>query len=137
VDINLANGKTLAEGVAFLEQLDLTKQSAVLTEKLADLYSAQGKPSSAVQTYSDALTLDPSPQQRIRLRLTLGEKLIALNKESEAYLNYQTFLAESADYPDKMSVYRKLLELAQKLNKPADVQRYETVLTNGSGATKQ
>jgi len=113
LDINLANGKQLAEGVAFLEQLELTKQSAVLSEKLADLYSAQGKPSSAVHTYAEALNLDPSPEQRVRLRLTLGNKLIALHREAEAYDAYQALLRESPNYPDKSAVYLKLLQLAQ------------------------
>ena len=63
-NLNLAIGKPMAEVVALLEQIETTKHSAVLTEKLADLYAAQGKPSSAVQTYALALGLDPSPQQR-------------------------------------------------------------------------
>ena len=135
-DINLANGKSLAQGTAYLEQLDMTKTSAVLTEKLADLYSAQGKPSSAIQTYEEALKLHPSPQQRIRLRLTLGEKLSGLKLESEAYTNYQALLEEAPDYPDKSTIYRTLLPLAQKFNKTADAQRYESALNNGAGDAK-
>jgi len=74
----------LAEAIAYLEGVATTKESAVLKEKLADLYAAQGKPSSAVLTYQQSLNLDPSPQQRIRLRLMLGEKLAALNRNEEA-----------------------------------------------------
>jgi len=37
----------------------------------------QGKPSSAIITYQRALTLNPSPEQRIRIRLTLGENFCA------------------------------------------------------------
>ena len=62
--------------IALLEELGPTKESAVLSEKLADLYAAQGKPFSAVHAYVQALKLDPSPQQRLRLLLTLGEKLV-------------------------------------------------------------
>ena len=132
-DLNLANGKSAAEGIAYLEQLSLTKQSAVLTEKLADLYAAQGKPSSAVQTYEAALNLRPSPQQRVRLRLTLGDKLLALQREAEAYTDYQALLAESPAYPEKAAIYHKLLPLAQKLDKKADVQRYEAALNREAG----
>ena len=64
----------MAELVALLEQLETTRRSAVLTEKLGDLYAAQGKPSSAVHEYRQALQLDASPQQRVRLLLTLGRK---------------------------------------------------------------
>ena len=97
----------------------------MLSEKLADLYAAQGKPSSAVHTYAQALRLDPSPQQRIRLLLTLGEKLPALDRPQEAYEDYQKLLHEFPDYPDKLAIYRKLLPLAQKLDKKADAEKYE------------
>ena len=66
----------------FLEELSLTRQSAVLSEKLGDLYSAQGKPSSSVHAYEQALKLEPSPQQRIRLMLVIGEKEVNENKVS-------------------------------------------------------
>lgn len=125
VNINLVAGRPVAELVALLEQLEETKRSAVLTEKLADLYTAQGKPSSAVYTYRLALQLDPSPQQRIRLLLTLGEKLLALDRTQEAYEDYQELLQEFPDYPDKLAICRKLLALAQKLDKKADAAGYE------------
>ena len=74
----------------YLENLDATTNSAVLTEKLADLYEREGKPSSAIDMYERALKLNPSPEQRIRLRLTLGDKLEDQNRDQEAYDNYQT-----------------------------------------------
>ena len=127
-DINLANGKPIAECVALLEQIQMTKESAVLTEKLGDLYAAQGKPSSAVYAYGEALKLDPSPQQRVRLLLTLGERLVALDRSPEAYADYQKLLEIDPDYPDKSALYRKLLPLAQKLKKKSDAERYDAEL---------
>ena len=111
--------------VALLEQIATAKPSPILSEKLADLYAAQGKPSSAVHTYAQALALDPSPQQRIRLLLTLAEKLPALDRAPEAYADYQKLLHEFPNYPDKLTLYRKLLPLAQKLDKKADAEKYE------------
>ena len=128
VDLNQASGRPLANLVSLLDQVPLTTNSAVLTEKLAELYGAQGKPSSAVHAYEQALKLDPSPQQRIRLRLTLGERLLALARDTDAYENYQKFLTECPDYPDKLVIYKKLLPLAQKLNKKADAEGYEAEL---------
>jgi len=125
VNLNLGMGKPLAGLADLLEQLDLTKRSAVLTEKLGDLYSAQGKPSSAVHAYAQALERDPSPQQRLRLRLTLGEKLLALDRAPEAYADYQKLLEESPGYPDKLAICQKLLLLAQKLDKKADAEAYQ------------
>jgi uncharacterized protein (TIGR03790 family) len=124
VNMNLVNGKPLADGVTFLEGIPNTKNSAVLTEKLGDLYLAQGKPSSAVHAYQRALKLDPSPVQRLRLRLTVGEKLVELDRNPEAYENYQQILQEVPDYSDKLSIYRRLLALAQKLDKKEEAQKY-------------
>ncbi len=124
-NLNLVRGSTIPEVVNYLETIPPTKESAVLKEKLADLYATQGKPSSAVLTYEQALKLNPSPQQRIRLRLTLGEKLAALNRDEDAYANYQKFVDESPDYADKLSILRKLQLLAQKLGKQDDAVKYE------------
>jgi uncharacterized protein (TIGR03790 family) len=139
LDLNLANGKPMSGGVAFLEELELRRHSAILSEKLADLYAAQGKPWSAVHEYEQALALDPSPQQRLRLRLTLGEKLAALDRQKEAYEDYQKLLQETPDYPDKSAIYRLLLPLARKLNKKTEAERYEAALrpptgVNGTGS---
>ncbi len=115
VNLNQSRGASLAEMISYLEQIPITKQSAVLSEKLGDLCAAQGKPASAVHAYERALKLDPSPQQRIRLRLTLGERLLALNRHAEAAANYEKLLEESPDYAGKDSVQVKLQELKGKL----------------------
>lgn len=125
VNLNLVRNATVREVVGYLEQIPTTKQSAVLSEKYGDLLLAQGKPSSAVHAYELALKLAPSPQQRIRLRLTLGEKLAALNRDEDLYANYQKFVEDSPGYPDKVSIYQKLVVLAQKLGKKDDAVKYE------------
>jgi tetratricopeptide (TPR) repeat protein len=118
--LRLAN-LTLAQGAkspvvsSLIENLDVTTNSAVLMEKLADLYAAQGKPSSAILTYQKALKLNPSPEQRIRIRLALGEKLQAQARETEAADNYRKLLAEAPDYPGKDSILNKLTALEQKI----------------------
>jgi tetratricopeptide (TPR) repeat protein len=120
--LGLARGARMAEVSALLENLAATTNSAVLTEKLADLYEAEGKPSSAILTWQRALKLNPSPEQRIRLRLTLGEKLQAQNRNAEAVDDYKDLIKESPDYPGKNSIAEKLAALRQKIadtNAPA------------------
>jgi uncharacterized protein (TIGR03790 family) len=138
LNVNLAAGKPIAEGVAVLEQFENTKTSAVLTEKLGDLYAAQGKPSSAAHAYDEALKLDPSPQQRVRLLLVLGEKLAALNRADEAYHVYKDILQQDPDFPDKAGIYKCLLPLARKLDKKSDAATYEAALNaDGQPALKK
>jgi tetratricopeptide (TPR) repeat protein len=128
-NLGLVNGKSQAEVVALLEQVNSEKPGAVISEKLADLYAAQGKPSSAAHAYEQALGLDPTPQQRVRLRLALAEKLLALDRQPEAYEDYQKLLHEFPDHPDKLALYGKLLALAQKLGKQADADNYQAEIT--------
>jgi tetratricopeptide (TPR) repeat protein len=122
VDLGLVHGAPVAQLAAFLETIPATTNSAVLTEKLAELYEMQGKPSSAIETFQRVLTLNPSPEQRIRIRLALGEKLPAQIREADAVENYKQLLKESPDYPGKPSIEAKLAALEQKLagtNNPA------------------
>ena len=132
VNLNLANGKSPAECAALLEELGLAKESAVLSEKLGDLCAAQGKPSSAVHFWEQALKLGPSPQQRVRLLLALGERLLALDRTQEAYDSYQRLLGECPDYADKAVVEQKLLVLAEKLGKTAEAEKYRARVGSGS-----
>jgi tetratricopeptide (TPR) repeat protein len=113
-NLALVRGSRMAEVSGLLNNLDATTNSAVLTEKLADLYAAQGKPSSAILTYQSALKLKSSPQQRIRLHLALGEKLQAQDRDAEAIEDYQQLLAESPDYAGKEFIVNTLAALQQK-----------------------
>lgn len=131
LNLNLANGKSPAECTALVEGFAATKESPVLSEKLGDLCATQGKPTSAVHAWEQALKLGPSPQQRVRLLLTLGERLAVLDRASDAYDAYQRLLRECPDYPDKPAVYQKLLPLAEKLGKSADVEKYRGLLGSG------
>jgi uncharacterized protein (TIGR03790 family) len=128
INANYANGKPLGECIEALESIDATKTSAVLAEKLADFYAAQGKPSSAAHQYGKALKLDPSPQQRIRLLLTLGQRLAALEREAEAFQCYEDLLNQFPDYPDKVGIYARLLPLARKLNKTAEIEKFQALV---------
>ena len=83
----------------------------MLTEKLAELDEACGKPTSAIETWQRALTLNPTPQQRIRIRRTLAEKLVAAGRVADAIQNWKQLIAESPDYPGLPIVQEKLREL--------------------------
>ena len=115
VCLDLARGVRAPQLEKFLEQIPTTSHSAVLTEKLATLYEALGKPGSAIGAWQNALKLNPSPQQRIRIRLMLAEKLLAQKREAEAVENYRQLLAEVPEYPGKPQIEEKLKALEQKL----------------------
>ncbi len=115
VCLDLAHGLRAPLLEKFLEEQPATAHSAVLTEKLAELYDALGKPSSAIVTWQNALKLNPSPQQRLRIRRVLAEKLLGQNREADAVENYRQLLAEAPEYPGKPQIEEKLKALEQKL----------------------
>jgi uncharacterized protein (TIGR03790 family) len=119
VCLDLARSIRAPQLIQFLQNIPTTETSAVLTEKLAALYDEAGKPSSALAAWQTALTLNPSPQQRLRLRLILGKKLAEQNDFTEAIKNYKALLTEQPGYPDKAVIEEKIQYLEQKLNAPA------------------
>jgi tetratricopeptide (TPR) repeat protein len=136
INMNIARGLSSIQMAAFAENILLTKQSSVLTEKLADLYSAQGKPSSAIEMYERALDLKPSPEQKIRLRLALGERLIAANRNEDAAENYGRLLQENSDYPARAAILHKLQTIALKLGKQEAADNYEKQIRELTPAAK-
>jgi len=118
VDMDQARGGPLRRLAGFLEELPATTNSAVLSEKLADLNEDLGKPASAIDYYEQALKLNPSLQQRIRLRLTLGTDLTTQNRAAEAADDYRQLLREAPDYPDKAKIEDLLVQLEPKLARP-------------------
>ena len=115
VNLDLARGIRPPQLAAFLEGVPETKNSAVLMEKLAELYEAQGKPSSAIDAWQSALKLKPSPQQRIRLHRILGEKLAAAGRDEDAAENCRQFIADAPGYPDIFATRERLSILERKL----------------------
>ena len=115
VNLDLVHGIRVQQLAAFVENLSETTNSAVLMEKLAELYSTQGKPSSAIDAWQHALKLKPSPQQRIRIHRILAEKLIAAEREEDAAENWRQLIAESPDYPDVFTTRERLNILEKKI----------------------
>jgi uncharacterized protein (TIGR03790 family) len=110
----LIRGTPFSRVEDFLEDLPVTATSPVLTEKLAELCNAQGKPDAAIEFYRKALKLNPSPEQRIRMRLALGQDLLAQNNPAGAIEDYQALLQEAPDYPGNGSISNKIAVLQQK-----------------------
>jgi hypothetical protein len=92
----------------YLENLQATTNSAVLMEKLGTFYTVENKPAAAVDAFERALNLNPSPEQRIGLRLLLGRELVVQNYLAAARRNYQKLLEEDPDYPGRDDIQKKI-----------------------------
>jgi len=125
VNLNMLIEPNSPQIISTLESLPITRTSAVLKEKLADLYWATHKLSDAIDTDINVLRLNPTPQQRIRLLLTIAARRETIGPPATAFDLYQQFLKEYPNYPDQLVIYQKLLPLARRLNRTADVERFE------------
>jgi len=125
VNLNLANGTDVDEAIGYLEALPLTRNSAILTEKLGDLYWGKKKLSDALNLYEKVLKLDTSPQQRVRVLLNVAHRRTYFGAHQAAYDFYRQFLKEFADYPDLLTIYQRMLALAEKLNRKEDAERWQ------------
>jgi uncharacterized protein (TIGR03790 family) len=128
VDINLDTSLPVDEAIAFLVSLPEMKTSALLNEKLGDLLKAKGRWIEAIDPYEKALKLDPTPEQRLRISLTLGTMEINLDHGREAYELYKGLIRDYPDYPDRARFYQKLLPLADKFGKPGEAAEYSRAL---------
>jgi hypothetical protein len=120
VNINLQQQSPPAAAVEYLEQQQITRTSAVLQEKLGDLYQAVGKPLSAIDTYTKALKLNPSPEQSVRLLLTLAQKQAAFVTAADAIETYRQLQAKFPAHPASDEAAKKILELIAQAKKESD-----------------
>ena len=125
VNLNLAQGYSVSDMIGYLEQEPTTRKSAVLQEKLGDIFYSRGKLADAIDAYGKALKLEMTPQQRIRVMLGQAELLALYTKRQQALDKYQEFLKEFTNYPALLSLYQKMLPLAQDLNQTTEVVRIE------------
>jgi uncharacterized protein (TIGR03790 family) len=137
INVNLASGTKVDELISQLEEPPaqvLTKQSAVLTEKLADLYWAKKNMSDAFDYYEAALSRHASPQQKARILLLLAHRRTLYGPDEKALEHYRQFLKEFPDYPDRLTIYRKALPLAQKVGDKTEVERCQAEIKRLSAA---
>jgi tetratricopeptide (TPR) repeat protein len=90
------------------------------------LYWLNKNLSDALTTYEQALKLEPaSPQQKLRVMLTLAERIPYYGGHQRALELYQAVLRDFPDYPDKLGLARKMLPLAKRLGHKDDITRIE------------
>ena len=111
VDVSLLRGAPLQNTADVLARLGETASSAILSEKLSDLYESLGKPVSCIGANRKAVDLATRPVQRLRLRLKLADRLTAAGWNAEAIANYRQLLAEQPNYAARGDIENRLKAL--------------------------
>lgn len=127
-------GATPAEMIDYLLGPSVPQESAVLSEKLADLEHRKGMEESSIKALRNALNFDPSPQQTVRLTLALADRLTAAHREAEALALCDSFLTSHPDYPDAVGLYTQMETLANKLHQTRKAQHYAQAIAKITGA---
>ena len=134
-NLNLVMKFPLGEVLGYLEQEPMTRKSAVLQEKLGDIFYSQGKLADAIDAYGKALKLEMSPLQRVRVMLGRAQLLSLYTKRQQALDLYREFLKEFPDYPDLLGIYQKMLLLAQDLKLAGEVEKIQDQIARLSPQT--
>jgi uncharacterized protein (TIGR03790 family) len=124
VNMNLATGLPSEKLIEYLGEIPETPGSAVLLEKLADLNLLRLRYNHANKNYRLALEQSPSPQQQVRLMLSLARTMDMAGKQEDLFDVYQQFVADFPDHPDLLNIYKRLSPLAEELGKTAERDLY-------------
>jgi uncharacterized protein (TIGR03790 family) len=128
-DESLVLGRKPAEVVQYLLGPGLPQDSAVLAEKLADLYRMDGQDELSIKALRRALKLGPTPLQKVRLTLSLSDRLVASGHEADALTLLDELVKKSPAYPDAIGLYTKMEVLANKLRQTRRAERYAREIT--------
>lgn len=125
VNLGLAGGGTATAAIEQLITQPETQRSAVLRQKMGDLYLADNQLARAASEYGEALKLNPSKQQRIQLQFATARVLARLNRSEEAVNLWEQFFKENLNYPDLLTFYQEALPVALAANRAGTARKYE------------
>jgi uncharacterized protein (TIGR03790 family) len=105
------------ELVDYLEGRIKALSSSLLAERLAELHLRYGRVKPAIAAYQQALELEATPGERLRVMLALAPLLDVYQREKESAELYRQLLSEFPDYPDKAAIESKLQALEPQTGK--------------------
>lgn len=123
LNFQLNQGLSVDEAIKALEDLPVTTNSPVLSEKLARLFEQKSRLKPAIAAAERALALGGTPQQRVRLMLDLADWQRVLDQPPEAYATLERFAREFPGHPRLLSVRRQQLDYAKDLRWTSDIER--------------
>jgi tetratricopeptide (TPR) repeat protein len=124
VNFMQAQNAPLDEIEKFYRETVQAQQSALLQEKLGDVYKAKGKLVDSLDPYEKALKGNLPALRRLRLVLKVAPLFSSMGRAEQAYSLYQGILRDYPDYPDKKELYEKLAAVATRLKKPSEADEY-------------
>ncbi len=106
-----------------LATFPLTTNSPILSEKVAALFAQASQYPTAIGWGNHALTLTPSPQQRLRLLLNLAEWQSTATRYEEAFQSLLLVEKEREDYRESLPFRERQLQAARDLVRASEIDR--------------
>jgi tetratricopeptide (TPR) repeat protein len=128
INQNMSLGDPSSKFVPMLERDLLARSSVILQEKLAELYASDNKLTDAADTWLHALTLKPSPLQRVRITLELASRLPLIGRGARAVELLEELRKDLPDYPDQPALLRPLVKISGQLGKTSEQAKYQAEL---------
>lgn len=100
VNLGLAQGFAATNAVNYLREIPLTRQDAILLEKLGDVYDRVGDRVNAARAWAGALEQKQSFQQHKRLLLKAARRMVEIKRNADAKKLYDVFIRKYSDHPD-------------------------------------
>ena len=125
----LLNDTPVGEVAKLMSSDTGVQMSAVLTEKLADLYREDGQRDQSKETYRRALKLKPNTQQALRIRLRLAAMLRIDQAGASAVEACLAIAAKHPDYVGLVDLLKDALVMARQAGDTDLVSKVEGILT--------
>jgi uncharacterized protein (TIGR03790 family) len=125
VNYRLGQNASLNDILQYYRETPQTRESALLQEKLGDIYRSKGKLADSLEPYSQALKLPMNSLQRLRVSLKAASLFSSFGRAEQAYSLYQELLRDHPNYPDKKDLYERLSRVAARLQKNNEAAEYE------------
>lgn len=142
VNLHLRAGRDAEVLREYLIHLPFARRSAVICEKVADLFADKGSFDAAAEWAGLALKAGGTPQQRVRVLRTLAEWQRLYGQPSDSLNTLNQFTLEFPGHPDLLAVRREQLRLAKELGREEqtkflleEILRLDPPKTNSPPAT--
>lgn len=108
INMALLTGASVDKAILFLNQDATAPKSAVLQEKLGDLYFSQNKIEEFAKAYEAALKLNPPRRQKFRLLNNLASRLAEAGKTEEAKSALERFVEAFPGHPSADAIRKRI-----------------------------
>lgn len=120
-----------------LATFPLATNSPILSEKVAALFAQANQYPSAVDWGKRALTLAPSPQQRLRLLLNLAEWQSTATLYEDAFQSLLLVEKEREDYRESLPFRERQLQAARDLVRAPEIDRLKAEIARLKAAASK